>query len=123
VSDDFEAPREDRRRVPDVFSYRLGAVEQLSQRNGEELSKLERIVHELVASMPARFPSRIEHDKLAESLASLTTHLETYVATANASNAIRESNRVEKQTIRLQWPAWVLLGITTVCTVLALVLH
>ena len=122
--DNFDPqPQDDRRRVPDVFSYRLGAVEQLSTRNAEELNKLERIVNELVSGMPSRFATRREFDKLVDRLGELSTHLETFVATANASNAIREHNQDQNRTIRLQWPVWALMVADTIIAALALLHH
>ena len=108
----------ERRRVPDVFSYRLGKVEQQAERNESDLVKLERLVNEFIAGMPSKFVMREEFKQLADQMSSLATHLETYVATANASNAIRERNARERLSWHQQWPVYVLMSLTVVVAVI-----
>ena len=109
----------ERRRVPDVFSYRLGQVEEKARRSEVELIKLERLVNEFIAAMPSKFVMRDEFKVLTEQLA----HIETHMATANAATAIREHNASERQTVRLQWPAWILGGLLFLATVASLFIH
>jgi type VI protein secretion system component VasF len=114
---------EDRRRVPDVFSFRLGAVEELAKRTEQDHDTLAATVNAFIAGLPGAYPSRREHDRLADALAALSSDVQTFVATVNASNAIRERNAGENRTLRLQWPVWVLMGANTVLVLLALLLH
>jgi ParB-like chromosome segregation protein Spo0J len=125
---------EDRRREPDEFSYRLGRVETQSDRNETELRKLELRLTTTIESAPVRFVTRTEFEKLvdrmeraqrelADRLGSLTEHLETFTATANASNAIQEKMASNRLTVRIQWPVWALMGLTVIVSLASLFVH
>lgn len=131
---DTNGDHEDRRREPDEFSYRLGRVEKQSERNEKEIRTLELRLTTTIESAPVRFVTRNEFERLierlersqkelADRLGSLTEHLETFVATANASNAIQEHIASNRLTVRIQWPVWALMGMTVIVSLASLFVH
>jgi len=88
----------DRRRSPDVMSYRLGAVERLSETNEKNLAALELMIREFVAGMPANYVQRREYD------------------------AHREADAQRAATVRLQWPVWALMLTNTLMAAVALLI-
>lgn len=88
----------DRRRTPDVMSYRLGAVEKLSETNEKNLAALELMIREFVAGMPANYVQRREYDAHREA----------------------EANRAGQ--VRLQWPVWLLMATNTLISAAAALL-
>lgn len=131
----------ERRREVDDFSWRLGRVETQSDRNGEDLRKLERLVGEFIAAMPAQYVQRHDFEKLIQEMQKLTVNLETFIATANASNAMREKAeldrerwqhereesdlelRRERHSLRLSWPQWMFAAVLIALTVAGWFVH
>ena len=111
-----DAQDPDRRREPDVFSYRLGHVEAKAERNEQELLKLERLVHDFIAAMPANFVPRQEFDKALGTITELASDFRNFMTTVNTSNAIRER-------MTWNWRNWIPTVVLAVVAIVALFVH
>lgn len=118
MTEDFFEPDvgEERRREPDVFSYRLGRVEAKAERNESELLKLERLVHEFIAAMPSNFVPRQEFDKALGQITELASDFRTFMTTVNTSNAIRER-------LTWNWRNWIPTVVIAAVAIVALFVH